>query len=1044
MPTYRFDYQDTSAQKIPITIGNMEKLIGKMKQLDTAAKVTAKSVSDSFNISASAINRAAEGVESRAGNAARVGASRWAPGDGGRWRPPGPPRTPNGPGFNPDFEGSAASAAAGVRPGFAHYLDRAANFAKTTTAAMAALAPVFYAAERAVQAVGHELIKGAKDFGEYEIAVTRVAQSMKDYNLFSQAALEGHKKFVAELSRKTTLSQPAILQTMAILAAGGIAGRQLDRSTSAVKDLASEFGQDPDAIARNLVAAKLGATDYLRRYKIVLPKGLDPEQKFERALSQIEQNFSGQATARAGTSQGQLENFQNRVADLRRELGGPFLVAIAAAAKQLTPFIIEMTHVAEINSGALAKDLSSIAVALAKLAEAATRTWGVFNNSRNTDPDYQYDPANPYGPKIYRPRPKDPSYGRSPDSFSISTLVDASVFAQSARNQAVTKYVADMQKAAKEADTIVMFAKAELEIRKKDAEIESFILGERKKAGLIGEAGVASGTALEAQGQALAQAQIAQQEADKARAELIQSALSPLNSAEGGPNMPRKRAFEWQQALKEGGPAADQAFEAMRTSELTGTKEVQAYAQAEENLRVAVEAVNQAQRLGVEQVKAAERADKERLILAQSAANITEGDALAAKQAADMAVEYGRGLASQVDLLNQAKTAETERTQRLMDQLEIQAEFDKSPAKARELEAQRNALLLQREATLAKINEEIRKEEAGLERLSRAREHQGRLYTINNDLAAGLRQNRVDAGSLDPTYAGLLNQRDSVNEAAAASSRAGANYYGLRNLGASAPELQAAWDAKIETQRQANAALQEFTDKLKQTTSVMGKLEFAGKLGGEARTAVSSAQTAFGGISPGVDKHLELLGNMLDRFNAMVTLIKTMNTILTLIEGWNAIQTSIMTVQVATPSVLGTDIASAAGGPVPMVPGSVRGADSVRALLMPDEHVWTAEEVHAAGGHQNVERLRKAVLKGHGGIKSYADASVRRMADGGPVTPVPYYASHGIASVSGSRGQVIEVNLDGKRMFSRYMGSMDAEKHVVNIVDNRRGRGGNG
>lgn len=51
----------------------------------------------------------------------------------------------------------------------------------------------------------------------------------------------------------------------------------------------------------------------------------------------------------------------------------------------------------------------------------------------------------------------------------------------------------------------------------------------------------------------------------------------------------------------------------------------------------------------------------------------------------------------------------------------------------------------------------------------------------------------------------------------------------------------------------------------------------------------------------------------------------------------------------------------AAGGDVT---GGVQGKDSVLAMLMPDEHVWTTKEVAAVGGHDAMFRMRSAALAG--------------------------------------------------------------------------------
>lgn len=65
----------------------------------------------------------------------------------------------------------------------------------------------------------------------------------------------------------------------------------------------------------------------------------------------------------------------------------------------------------------------------------------------------------------------------------------------------------------------------------------------------------------------------------------------------------------------------------------------------------------------------------------------------------------------------------------------------------------------------------------------------------------------------------------------------------------------------------------------------------------------------------------------------------------------------------------------AKGGPIPDIPGASRDYDSVPAMLRVDEHVWTPEEVDAAGGHGAMYRLRRAALRG----------DLRGFAKGGPV-----------------------------------------------------------
>ncbi len=77
------------------------------------------------------------------------------------------------------------------------------------------------------------------------------------------------------------------------------------------------------------------------------------------------------------------------------------------------------------------------------------------------------------------------------------------------------------------------------------------------------------------------------------------------------------------------------------------------------------------------------------------------------------------------------------------------------------------------------------------------------------------------------------------------------------------------------------------------------------------------------------------------------------------------------------------------GQPIPMIPefragGPVRGAgtgtsDSMVARVSNGEHMWTADEVDAAGGHQEVMRLRRMAKEGRLRMAAYAL--------GGPITP---------------------------------------------------------
>lgn len=1064
-----FDYIDTGATRIPQTTKNLEGMTDALGNMERAAKSAGKAVSDSFKMQASAFARAAQGVESRSGNAARVGAARWAPGDGGRWRPPGPPKTPSGPGFNPDFEGAADAAAALVKPGLAHYLDRLANLGRNVAVGLTAAAGTIYAVGRAAHFTGGQLVQGAKDFGDYETALARVGQSLKDYNLFSEAALESHKKFAKELSRTTTFSQPDILKTMGTMAAGGLSGRQLERSVLAVKNLASEFPtMDPAAIARNLVAAKLGATDYLRRFNVNVPRTGDPTQRFEAALDFIERNFAGQATARFNTDTGQIEEFIERLVDLRREMGGPLVSAAASAVKVLGPVVENLTDMAAEGDGAFTQRLNEAAEKLAKVVEYMTDLALRLKNIALPN----YRGGTPPPGIISRSLSmfmggRDPMIQHQMEQFALGisggsggtgtgqTAQDKAVALQLARNQLVADFNSHLRDQLRDQKAILIFAQSELDISRRTSDIERERATQRRAMGLTGEAGVAGvqgGNDISAAAQ---EARIARLKYDEVALQLQLSATGPEDNGGSGENTPRnEQTAKWAEAMERGGDAARIALDEMKNSTMADIKLVENLAEAWARLEVAEMNVAQTRELAALQMSAAERADRERLQAAQDSARILDTQTEATAEAARLELEYNKGLVSRVDLLNSAAEAEQASTAALLEQNRHMAEMDQSAANLVQREAEKNALIAKSVREQERLNEEIRREEAGIARITAAREHQGRLYTINNNLAAGLRQNRVGVGGMSAEYAGLLDRRDSVNESIAASSRAGAAYYNLRSVGAPADQMQAAFYAKEEAQKQANSALQEFTDNLKLATGTLGLIKTAGELGSAASGINSNLKTAFGGISPGIDSGLDKTGQILDRFNALIGIIQGVQTILGIIQAFTAAKqisdsvllSGMLAANTATAAstasalpflasiALGTwtdaAIPLAGGGPVPNVPGSTPGVDSVPAMLMPNEHVITANDVRAMGGQKRTAAI----------IRAYADRSVRRMADGGPVSPSPYYAGAGSltggGSVGGGRPQILEVRMDGYKLFRTYVNSVDGGKQIVKVVNN--------
>lgn len=131
----------------------------------------------------------------------------------------------------------------------------------------------------------------------------------------------------------------------------------------------------------------------------------------------------------------------------------------------------------------------------------------------------------------------------------------------------------------------------------------------------------------------------------------------------------------------------------------------------------------------------------------------------------------------------------------------------------------------------------------------------------------------------------------------------------------------------------------------------------------------------------------------------------------------------------------------AGGGPV-VGPGTST-SDSIAALLSNDEHVWSAAEVHGAGGHTNVMAMRQAARAGRLGD------FMPRFATGGPVivssrlpspvvatAPATVPATAGVSDVGGISRAVLEAVADALGSMSVYLQSpLSGDYLLAKVVD---------
>jgi TP901 family phage tail tape measure protein len=132
-------------------------------------------------------------------------------------------------------------------------------------------------------------------------------------------------------------------------------------------------------------------------------------------------------------------------------------------------------------------------------------------------------------------------------------------------------------------------------------------------------------------------------------------------------------------------------------------------------------------------------------------------------------------------------------------------------------------------------------------------------------------------------------------------------------------------------------------------------------------------------ITSGARRFANAFGNAIDRIKqaAAGPINWVINNVFNkLIQGWNNLVGKLGFDGLKVPRIQGISTGGSRGaGPHARTGGPImghRGRDKIQAWLTHDEHVWTPEEVRAAGGHDAVYKLRKAILKSKGGLRPEA------------------------------------------------------------------------
>lgn len=199
------------------------------------------------------------------------------------------------------------------------------NLVDKASAGLSRLKGSLIAVGAALSAMTAFAVSSIKAFIEQETATNKLNIALKNQGIFSQQLSQDLQNYATQLQKVTTFSDETIIETQALLTSFGLAGQQLKDTTKAALDLSKGLGIDLRTATMLLGKAAVGEIGTLSRFGIKIDENIPKSEQFAAVLGQVNQRFGGSAQAALNTYAGKLENFTNRVDDLKERIGAELI-----------------------------------------------------------------------------------------------------------------------------------------------------------------------------------------------------------------------------------------------------------------------------------------------------------------------------------------------------------------------------------------------------------------------------------------------------------------------------------------------------------------------------------------------------------------------------------------------------------------------------------------------------------------------------------------------------------------------------------------------
>lgn len=193
---------------------------------------------------------------------------------------------------------------------------------------MAKYAAIATTAIVAVKKTVDFLLSSVKAAAEHARAVNTLSAAFKDVGYTAQGALKQAQDFATKMQNLTGIADEAFLDAQRLLANYGVVGAKAQEAIQAAYALSIGRSMDFASAVDLVTKAAAGQTQALARVGITLGDNVDPSEKFDKVLGQINDKFGATAKAAMGDYLTQVEALKESWGDFKEQIGKYLIPAL--------------------------------------------------------------------------------------------------------------------------------------------------------------------------------------------------------------------------------------------------------------------------------------------------------------------------------------------------------------------------------------------------------------------------------------------------------------------------------------------------------------------------------------------------------------------------------------------------------------------------------------------------------------------------------------------------------------------------------------------